>query len=69
MAGNAGEWISDCYSADYDALYIQDDPVGPCNGSNEMVKGSSFAFNAIPAQSAYRSVNPAGRFWLDVGFA
>ncbi|MBX3062283.1 MAG: SUMF1/EgtB/PvdO family nonheme iron enzyme [Anaerolineae bacterium] len=67
MAGNAGEWISDCYSADYDALYIQDDPVGPCNGSNEMVKGSSFAFNAIPAQSAYRFVNPAGRFWLDVG--
>ena len=67
MAGNAGEWVSDCYDALYDAQRVQYDPVGPCNGSNEMVKGSSFAFNELPAQSSYRFVNPPGKSWFDVG--
>ena len=67
MAGNAGEWVSDCYSAAYDAQNVQYDPVGHCDGSNEMVKGSSFAFNRVPAQSAYRFVNLPGRYWFDVG--
>ncbi len=67
MAGNAGEWVSDCYDAGFDAQMITSDPIGPCNGSNEMVKGSSFGFNSYPAQSAYRFVNPPGRYWFDVG--
>jgi formylglycine-generating enzyme required for sulfatase activity len=67
MAGNAGEWVSDCYSAAYDAQMVTNDPVGPCDGSSEMVKGSSFGFNSYPAQSAYRFVNPPGRNWFDVG--
>lgn len=67
MAGNAGEWVSDCYNAAYDAQKVQYDPVGPCDGSSEMVKGSSFAFNNLPAQSAYRFVNPPGKYWFDVG--
>lgn len=67
MAGNAGEWVADCYSANYDDQLVTYDPVGPCNGSNELVKGSSFAFNNLPAQSAYRFVNPPNRYWFDVG--
>jgi formylglycine-generating enzyme required for sulfatase activity len=67
MAGNVGEWVADCYSAAFDAQNVRNDPVGPCDGSTELVKGSSFAFNRIPAQAAYRFVNPAGRYWLDVG--
>ncbi len=67
MAGNAGEWVSDCYDANYDAQLVTYDPVGPCGGSNELVKGSSFAFSNLPAQSAYRFVNPPGRYWFDVG--
>ncbi|MBI1281777.1 MAG: SUMF1/EgtB/PvdO family nonheme iron enzyme [Anaerolineaceae bacterium] len=67
MAGNAGEWVSDCYSAAYDAQLVMNDPVSPCDGSNEMVKSSSFAFNSYTAQSAYRFVNPPGKRWFDVG--
>jgi formylglycine-generating enzyme required for sulfatase activity len=67
MAGNAGEWVSDCYNADYDAQLVMNDPVSPCDGSSEMVKGSSFGFNSYPAQSAYRFVNPPGQRWFDVG--
>ncbi len=67
MAGNAGEWVSDCYSAAYDALLVMNDPVSPCDGSSEMVKGSSFGFNSYPAQSAYRFVNPPLQKWFDVG--
>jgi len=46
---------------------VMDDPVGPCDGSSEMVKGSSFGFNSYPAQSAYRFVNPPQQKWFDVG--
>ncbi len=67
MAGNAGEWVSDCYNAAYDAQLVMNDPVSPCDGSSEMVKGSSFGFNSYPAQSAYRFVNPPLQKWFDVG--
>ncbi len=67
MAGNAGEWVSDCYNAAFDAQMVMNDPVSPCDGSSEMVKGSSFGFNSYPAQSAYRFVNPPMQKWFDVG--
>ncbi len=67
MAGNAGEWVADCYNAAYDAQLVMNDPVSPCDGSSEMVKGSSFGFNSYPAQSAYRFVNPPLQKWFDVG--
>ncbi len=67
MAGNAGEWVADCFDATYDAQLVTNDPVGPCYGTNEMVKGSSFGFNSYPAQSAYRFVNPIKQRWFDVG--
>ncbi|MEP6989151.1 MAG: SUMF1/EgtB/PvdO family nonheme iron enzyme, partial [Chloroflexota bacterium] len=67
MAGNAGEWVSDCYNAAYDAQLVMNDPVSPCDGSSEMVKGSSFGFNSYPAQSAYRFVNNPGQHFFDVG--
>ena len=67
MAGNAGEWVSDCYNAAYDAQLVMNDPVSPCDGSSDRVKGSSFGFNSYPAQSAYRFVNPPHKQWFDVG--
>jgi formylglycine-generating enzyme required for sulfatase activity len=67
LAGNVGEWVSDCDDSGYDNLRVQDNPVGPCNGSNEVVKGSSWAFNQYPAQANYRFVNPPLKFWYDVG--
>jgi formylglycine-generating enzyme required for sulfatase activity len=67
LAGNVGEWVSDCYDSAYDNSMVKDNPVGPCNGSNEMVKGSSFAFNQFPAQANYRFVNQPLKYWFDVG--
>jgi formylglycine-generating enzyme required for sulfatase activity len=67
MAGNAGEWVSDCYNPSYDAQLVTNDPVSPCDGSTEMVKGSSFSFNSYPAQGAYRFVNTARQHFFDVG--
>ncbi len=67
MAGNVGEWVSDCYNQAYDLSMIKDNPVGPCDGSNEMVKGSSWAFDQSPAQASYRFVNAPNHDWFDVG--
>ncbi len=67
MSGNAGEWVSDCYNAAYDAQQVQNDPMGPCDGSSEMVKGSSYAFDSQAAQVVYRFVNPPLQTWFDVG--
>ncbi|MHB8630198.1 MAG: protein kinase domain-containing protein [Aggregatilineales bacterium] len=67
MAGNAGEWVSDCYNQAYDQSMVKDNPVGPCDGSNEMVKGSSWAFDQFPAQASYRFVNAPHHDWFDVG--
>jgi iron(II)-dependent oxidoreductase len=67
LSGNVGEWIADCNNGDYDALLVKDDPAAPCDGSNELVKGGSFSFNAEAIKPYYSFVNPPNNEWWDVG--
>jgi formylglycine-generating enzyme required for sulfatase activity len=59
MIGNAWEWCSDWYGA-----YAKDgvdDPQGPANGMDRVLRGGSW-------HSYPRSCRSAIRYWLDPGF-
>lgn len=42
MAGNAWEWVSDWYQADYYATSPKQDPTGPANGLQRILRGGGF---------------------------
>lgn len=42
MAGNAWEWVSDWYAADYYANSESDNPLGPNSGEQRVVRGGSY---------------------------
>jgi formylglycine-generating enzyme required for sulfatase activity len=42
MEGNAFEWVSDWYKADYYVSGPPDNPIGPATGSERLVRSSSF---------------------------
>lgn len=56
MHGNAWQWCSDRYGADYYGMSSVDDPTGPSTGEWHVLRGGSWCF----CPSGIRS---AGRFW------
>jgi formylglycine-generating enzyme required for sulfatase activity len=66
-AGNVYEWTHDWYSPDLGAASVSD-PAGPASGTERVLRGGAFYFNAEHARSAARErFDPAKRFTF-VGF-
>jgi formylglycine-generating enzyme required for sulfatase activity len=68
MIGNAAEWCSDWYDADYYAKSPERDPTGPNSGSDRVRRGGCWASDAVSCRAAYRGGNPPGSRDFFVGF-
>jgi len=66
MLGNVWEWCQDWHS-DY-SLEPQVDPMGPEDGSNRVVRGGSWIYNARYVRSACRHGNDPGNRYYVLGF-
>ena len=68
MGGNVWEWVSDRYSATYYEESKVDNPVGPDEGSNRVIRSGSWHSGAMCKRVYYRKALPAN--WCDfaVGF-
>ncbi len=71
MLGNVGEWCQG-YSEDYEARAIPgtaiEDPTGPAEGGERVIRGGSWLSVARGARAAYRSRAKPGDDFSDVGF-
>jgi formylglycine-generating enzyme required for sulfatase activity len=68
MHGNAWEWCSDGYLADYYRQSPVDDPPGPSGATGRVIRGGSWSSRPLSVRSAYRYGHALeGRSYL-VGF-
>ncbi len=72
MSGNVREWCSDWFSENY---YVEckqqeamENPTGSPIGSNRVLRGGSWNFNAQLCRSAYRGNDPPGGRFSRIGF-
>ena len=71
LAGNAAEWVSDWYAADYygstDSTHLLN-PQGPASGQLKVVRGG--AWDEVPffARTVQRQAQIPGRDYPDIGF-
>jgi formylglycine-generating enzyme required for sulfatase activity len=71
LSGNAAEWVSDWYAADYykstDSSHLLN-PQGPASGQQKVVRGG--AWDEVPffARTVQRQSQLPGRAYSDVGF-
>jgi len=68
MGGNVWEWVSDKYSLDYYKVYETDNPSGPGEGENRIIRGGSWHSGPMCKKVYYRKGMPGN--WCDfaIGF-
>jgi formylglycine-generating enzyme required for sulfatase activity len=65
MIGNAWEWVSDWYAANYYAVSPLVDPTGPASGRQRVRRGGSWHTWSLYARSTFRNWNtPQTRYTL-----
>ena len=72
MAGNAWEWVSDWYAADYYAISETDNPLGPRTGGERVARGGSYIqpdpSGIIEFRATHRRALDPNQQLEDVGF-
>jgi sulfatase modifying factor 1 len=68
MAGNAGEWVSDWYNADYYGAARRQDPAGPSSGELRVIRGGMITLDSRYLRSSNRSADDPTQFRFSVGF-
>jgi formylglycine-generating enzyme required for sulfatase activity len=68
MHGNVWELVQERYAEDYYQNSPSDDPQGPDDGAYRVVRGGGWYRSARHARSAYRSWNPPGGRYGNLGF-
>ena len=68
MSGNIYEWCSDWYSPDYYELSPEENPAGPAEGSERVIRGGSWFFDRSGMRVSEREgANPTFRYGY-IGF-
>lgn len=64
MHGNAWQWVSDWYAADYYAHSPVDDPRGPASGRRHVRRGGAWLTWPLYVRASYRNINtPQSRYF------
>jgi hypothetical protein len=59
MHGNVAEWCNDYYGEDYYAAGPSEDPQGPAEGEERVLRGGAWNASAESCRSAYRASDPS----------
>ena len=68
MAGNAAEWVSDRYAADYYQSSPLQNPAGPRNGYYRVIRGGSWSSTYLAIRTTHRAWAGADEHDVRVGF-
>jgi formylglycine-generating enzyme required for sulfatase activity len=69
MAGNVWEWVADWYDQNYyDVTDGAVDPTGPSRGSQRVMRGGSYSFQAHKARTTHRDAGTVKASGASLGF-
>jgi len=68
MVGNLWHWVGDWYDASYYGVSPSSNPVGPANGSQRSLRGSSFGNDGLELRASRRGAAPPEASGKDYGF-
>lgn len=68
MHGNVYEWCQDRYDAKYYEASPEQDPPGPAEGNNRVLRGGTWFFDPFFARSANRNSIPQDDCGFNIGF-
>ena len=66
MHGNVWEWVNDWWQRVYTTAPLSN-PSGPDTGSHRLVRGGSWAFNAVLSRAAFRNNHTPSSGYSDLG--